>query len=197
MPVLIQNNQKTIIETRLKKFYSMTGQAFLLYKQNNNIMGRDVNTPALCNNSGENSFDCNLKVFNTYFAPYLKYVKTENKDDNLYVYFADGSAVKFTYYGHDILFFPKASKADADKVIVGKDAFLFGFYPGWCENHVRANEFCDKAVEPYVGINYDGTDESLYADCVNAAKILQLNNWSIPDGYPCFTEKPEDPDDII
>ena len=197
MPVLIQSNQKKVIETRLEKFNSMMGQAVTLSEIDNG-MRTDWKLTGACDSEGsEDGYACNLAIYNKYFKNYLKATKTEEKDGKLFVYFADGSAARFTYYGHDILFFPDAKKASLDKVVTGRDAFLFGFYPGWCENNVRAKNFCNGAVEPYVGTEWDGTDEGLGDDCLNATKILQLNNWNIPEGYPCFKEKEEDVDDII
>ena len=41
MPSLIQNHNKQIIETRLKKFYSTINQAILMAEQDKNIMRTD------------------------------------------------------------------------------------------------------------------------------------------------------------
>ena len=54
--------------------------------------------------------------------------------------------------------------------------------PGTCDPIY----FKNLGVEPYVHSDWDGTEEGLYASCSNAAKIIQLNDWKIPDDYPCF-----------
>lgn len=183
MPSLIQNHNKQIIETRLKKFYSTINQAILMAEQDKNIMRTDWKLVAECDYADRNSYSCNLKVFNEYFKDYIKYTKLENINNNLYVYFTDGSVVKLAYLCQDFYFYPKASGIKKD--IPGKDRFLFGFYPAGADGN-RNQYFKNLGVEPYIHSDWDGTEEGLYVNCNNAAKIIQLNDWIIPDDYPCF-----------
>lgn len=183
MPSLIQNHNKQIIETRLKKFYSTINQAIIMAEQDKNKMRTDWQLPALCDYADSNSYSCNLKVFNEYFKDYIKYTKLENINNLLYVYFTDGSVVRFSYFGQDFLFYPKPSGITKGKS--GKDAFMFAFYPAGASGK-RYQYFKNLGVEPYVHSDWDGTEEGLYASCSNAAKIIQLNDWKIPDDYPCF-----------
>ena len=185
MPSLIQNHDKQIIETRLQNFYSKINQALLMSEQDKNMMRTDWRPSALCASGTHNSYSCNLKVFNEYFKDYIKYTKLENKQDILYVYFTDGSAAYFTYFGQDITFFPKASKAELSNPKSGKDKFMFAFYPAGASGN-RNLYFKNLGVEPYIHSDWDGTKEGLYVTCSNAAKIIQLNSWKIPDDYPCF-----------
>lgn len=185
LPTLIQNHNKKIITTRLKKFYSTINQAILLSEQDKNIMRVDWRPSAFCSAGDKDNYSCTVKFFNEYLKNYIKYTKIENKDGILYVYFADGSAAYFTYYGQDIYFFPKGSKAELAQLKTGKDKFMFAFYPAGASGK-RNEYFKNLGVEPYIDANWDGTKEGLYNSCSNGAKIIQLNGWQMPDDYPCF-----------
>lgn len=187
MPTLIQNHNKKIITTRLKKFYSTINQAILLSEQDKNIMRVDWNPTSFCSPAEAAHYSCNVKFFNEYLKDYIKYTKIEKKYDRLYVYFADGSVVMFGYYGMDMKFYPKASKVSLplSSQVAGKDFFYFAFYPDGASGN-RNKYFKNLGVEPYIDSDWDGTKEGLYNSCVNATKIIQLNGWQIPDDYPCF-----------
>lgn len=187
MPTLIQNHNKKIITTRLKKFYSTINQAILLSEQDKNIMRVDWNPTSFCSHAEAANYSCNVKFFNEYLKDYIKYTKIEKKYDRLYVYFADGSVVMFGYYGMDMKFYPKASKASLplSSQVAGKDVFYFAFYPAGASGN-RNKYFKNLGVEPYIDSDWDGTKEGLYNSCSNATKIIQLNGWQIPDDYPCF-----------
>lgn len=187
LPTLIQNHNKKIITTRLEKFYSTINQAILLSEQDKNMMRVDWRPSALCEGADASRYSCTIKFFNMYLKNYIKYTKIENKDDRLYVYFDDGSVAYLAYYGQDISFFSKASKAKLPlaEQKTGKDKFLFAFYPAGAAGK-RDVYFRNLGVEPYIEVDWDGTKEGLYNSCANAAKIIQLNGWQIPDDYPCF-----------
>ncbi len=150
-------------------------------------MKEDWHPSALCSNMNSSSYECNLIIFNQYIAPYIKYTKIEDRDNRLYVYFTDSSAARFTYYGQDIWFFPKSTKTlmPFDSLKIGKDYFGFAFYPAGASGN-RNSYFKGKGVEPYITVDWDGTKKGLYSSCNNAAKIIQLNGWLIPDDYPCL-----------
>ncbi len=191
LPSLIEKHDKQVISTRLKKFYSTMNQAILLYEQKNNISKEYFDFSSFCDGLSKDSYECNLNVFNEYFAPYVKYTKIEKQDSKLVVYLADGSAYYTTYYGHDIYFLPKASKivgkSSFSGLKLGKDMFFFAIYPGGASAN-RDEYFRNLGMEPYIIQEWDGTYQGLYSSCSNAAKILQLNNWEFPNDYPCLKQ---------
>ena len=180
IPTLIQNHQKTIIETRLKKFYSAINQAVNLSVIDNG----PVESWYTANNKncteGSDNEKCLVPFFKTYLAPYLNYSKYEPSKNNYFsiVYFADGSAMRLTYYGHNFHFYPVAKKFET-KNIYGRDQFVFALYPD--SDNIN---YKNKGVEPGCPSNWDGSYEILKTNKDWAAKLIQMNNWKIPDDYP-------------
>ena len=189
LPTLIHNHNKKVIETRLKKFYSSMNQAILLSEVENGDK-KDwlfITRGEACS-ANSTSEACLTGFYNTYLKKYLKTTKSfyqVNSDDRyhaLYVYFADGSGVKIRYGGGDYIFYPYASKMDAPTAVEGRDRFGFGFYPRGAGG-MRNENFYNKGVEPYIDQSWDGTNEGLKTTKAYA-KLIQLNNWEIPDDYP-------------
>ncbi len=186
IPTLISNYKKLEIETRLKRFYSYMNQAIQLAEidygdKSTWDIGQTHNNLADCKTNAY-SEACLTTFFNKYFKNYLKYNKLlyDNEESMLLVYMSDGSVVAVGYAGSDYNY---CINYEAYKSNVhGRGCFLFGFYPRGAYG-LRNDLFKDKGIEPYVPYNWDGTFENLYN--VGAwAKIIQLNNWKIPDNYP-------------
>lgn len=204
MPVLIANHRKTVIETRLKKFYSSINQAIALAE--NEFGDRNGWIPTDTED-----------FWNNYLAKHLKYTKTENVNIGTRtiknVYFEDGSAVFIDIYdsrnaagditnktnGGHFRFCPEAKYCtkeyiiDNEKKYCGTKFFVFGFWPNEQSSQFKYHR--NKGVEPYYA-NWDGNNESLYTSpefgcntSENSSKrfctaLIQQNGWEIPKDYP-------------
>ena len=192
-PILLKHHRKTVIETSLKRFYTVTNQAVLLSTADNGEIQYwefvTAETPE------------NIQTFyNKYFD---KYLKTNNtgiynfKDGTrcFAIYFTDGSGATITYKGHDWFYCINARYLDEWNKYHGSQCFKFGFYPTWGsgqsgQSHLKST-YQNKGIEPYVNaskVNEDGsvsptTPGDLYSQKWYA-KAIQLNNWTIPDDYP-------------
>ncbi len=198
LPTLISKYKANVVETSLKKFYSMANQAVNLSVAENgetkywSFPNHTETDPAINLNSMED-------FYNKYFKKYLKVTKIE-KDVNKYMlYFADGSGVYLCNHARDWVYCLDAGDMksnDADKL--GRKCFMFGFYPkedmGCAPTSYSYKSFVNKGIEPYVGcltIDDDGnpdsvltTKDDLYDKPAFYTKAIQLNNWKIPKDYP-------------
>ena len=197
MPALIQQQHKLVVETRLKKFYSVINQAITMSERDNG--DKLYWTPS-------DSDD----LWNSYLKKYIKYVKEE---DYYYgrprkvVYFADGSlAVIDVYYatnedgsikekttGGHFLFFPFAKdfkptlSEEEFANLYSKKLFSFGFWPN--TDGPQWKQHYNKGVEPYK-VRWDGDANKLKEKCYDGTElqwctaVIQYNNWKIPKDYP-------------
>ena len=205
LPMLAENYQKIIIQTRLKKFYTTFNQAIL--------RSVDVNGPYdgwfyLVNHSyGDDGKQISKteqisSSFELYLAPYLsielrrKVIYTNQSSNTLY-YLSDGSAFMYNYtQNRDIYYYPKAP----DKCLkrnykerAGRCEFLFNFVPSpSIANDPAWNYLKNRGLEPYK-YNWDGNPAKLYntsQGCNNdkggalCTAIIQYNDWQIPQDYP-------------
>ena len=204
MPVLIANHNKSVVETRLKKFYSSMNQAIKMaeaeYGDKEGWHPKDTDD-----------------FWNNYLSKHLNYVSVEEKSlesrKQKIVSFADGSAVKIDIYfsenddgevtssthGGHFIFCTEAKycqepyfteNKEKDK---GKRIFTFGFWPN--ETNPGFKYHKNKGVEPYV-VWWDGKEESLYnsssygcnekssSNRMYCAAVIQHNGWKIPKDYP-------------
>ena len=96
------------------------------------------------------------------------------------------AVVKVCDSGDSKVFYPEyesAAAIDKKNNVSGKDHFYFALYSTGASGK-RSEYFYNKGVEPYIEDIWDGTEEGLKAYPRNYAKIIQLNNWQIPDDYP-------------
>ena len=206
IPTLIQKTTNLIVETKLKKIYSVMNQAIMLSELDN---GPKEKWPADC--------DGNCKTYyEKYLFPYLKknYIEKFNSygGENWAIYLTDGSVLvgkqtfDFFYYPNgknfDIENFYQQIENDTDankykRETVGSSSFAFRFRP---QDNSEHNKFhYQRGFEPYkaalnVSANNELTEENLrngYYGCnsTNNVKsyctaLIQLNNWKIPKNYP-------------
>ncbi|MDR1167926.1 MAG: type II secretion system GspH family protein [Heliobacteriaceae bacterium] len=162
MPALIANHRKIVVETHLKRFYSNMNQAIKLSEVDNG-------------DKKEWAFTGDIDWYNKYLAPYLKTTSIQYKDASLIIKFIDGSSDIISYYGHDHTYCLNSKQQK-----YGTNCFTFGFYPTYT---IFNKHHYDKGVEPYIRNDWDGTYEDLPR--VNGyTRMIQLNNWKIPDDYP-------------
>ena len=190
MPTLIHNHNKKVIETRLKKFYSSINQAIIMSELENGDK-KDwqlyyLNAPECT--ADTHSKECLRLVYDKYFKKYLKTTKAKwiDSSSSFVVYFADGSVARLGYGGRDWLFCinDRITKGGHWSNAVGEKCFMFGFYPTFKRNLPADEYLYNKGVEPFIRNDWDGTYEGLKTHPYNYTKLIQLNNWEIPDDYP-------------
>ena len=193
IPALIQNYKKSVVETRLRKFYSTINQAINLaeidYGNKTEWMVDDVDV-----------------LWDKYLKPYMKYSKEETinsfvqtQGDRKFkrVYLSDGSVFVFDIYegthGGHFYFCPVGKNCMIDNIITpefGTKIFRFGFWPS--EEGSTFKYHKNKGVEPYLA-NWDGNETSLYTNILGCSKtgqnmfctaVIQRNGWKIPKDYP-------------
>lgn len=213
LPAIVQKNNNKVVETRLKKFYSMINQAVqraeadygdrTYWYQDTNTIDADQDGKPI---PGSSTIE---KWWNKYMAPYIKTVNTKYNEEALPIFmFADGSQLMaaHTTSMRDWYFFTGDMYKCIDKYgsldeSMGKCAFLFIFMPGGDNadgDYVNRDEkwkyHRNKGFEPYK-YAWDGTREGLIngvehkRGCnTNAGAyctaLIQLNNWKIPKDYP-------------
>lgn len=182
IPTLVSKYQKHVVETRLKKFYSTMNEAIKLSEMENG----DKKEWEFETDNNPYSEATLRKFYEEYFAKYLKNVRVEyNKvsdDGGLDIFFADGSVVQIEYGGKDYTYCINEKRLKKYKMEYGKECFMFGFYP--TAINYKA-EYRNKGIEPYVPHTWDHTREGLFiCGGLCYTKLIQLNNWTIPEDYP-------------
>lgn len=203
LPVLIQNHRNTVVETRLKKFYSVINQAVIMAENDygdkiywyQDLQGAQTDDEGnLIPGSSESE-----KWFNKYLAPYLEIIKTEEMSDGTFiVFFPDGSALKQALNGttRDWLFYPSkvndCIKQYGDNGGSGICTFAFIFNPSPVDPTTWKYHI-NKGFEPYM-YSWDGNYEQLINGCkeqnqnaigrMYCAALIQYNGWKITKDYP-------------
>lgn len=202
LPNLIADYRASVVETRLKKFYSVMNQAILhSVNENGEVENWNYFIDQTTDDDGEyiNKSDISDLSFQKYLAPYLKIIEKKELTDGdgqkrILYYFADGSA--FAYQAHEnreIVFFPK----NAEKCLefpktesFGVCAFAFQFYP--ISNNKGWKYLYNKRMEAYLFL-WDGDEHTLYSDASYGCKegngnyctaIIHRNGWKVPEDYP-------------
>ena len=187
IPTLIQNYRKSVVETKLKRFYTNINQAITLAEV-------ELGDKTLWRPTDTNDF------WENYLSKYLKYLKVEDDAHRFKaVYFADGSVVLIDLYkdsvsvnGGHFIFYPNAKYyTKFNNKDFGMTCFPFAFWPNEPNSHFKYHK--NKGVEPYKAW-WNGTPKSLYTDgtygCSTTGRrffctaLIQLNGWKIPEDYP-------------
>ena len=205
IPPLIQSYRKQVIETRLKRFYSVINQAVKL---------------AEIDNGPVSSWQLSGDTFVEYVLPHLKLIEKSEKSNNAYnaeyvggsysyhsFYLSDGSLVlikkaqysdgkdeasKINYV--DIFFTPEPKRFDFEELSkrtnIGKTTFGFqlDMSDGFVKPYIRDLEK-NYSKDDLMGKTNKGTknyycsgksgDFGLYCTA-----LIMLNGWKIPDDYP-------------
>ncbi|MBQ8168716.1 type II secretion system protein [bacterium] len=214
IPTLVSNYKKQVIETRLAKFYSTVNQAIKLSETDNGSLttwdALELDKSIDSNGNQVNRTTNMLEWYNKYFSSYLKTAKIEkpenDRDGQILVYFHDGSMVGIS--AGSWIYYPFANDysssefnddgiTDRDRTVCGSKYFTFLFNPQNGYNNPTYSCHNGKYLEPYVDCSWDGTREQLMNHSVlgcsekdvrderaYCTKLIQLNNWKIPDDYP-------------
>ena len=203
LPALVQNYRNQVVETRLKKVYSVMNQAIVQSEVDNGAKELwDFDDP---------------DFFNKYINPYIKYLKTEIIESSRYnylcIYFSDGSMLmtKISNYknddgtiksgfgaNQDYFFYPNAKNFNKDEVesraMSGTSMFEFRFSPKYIDDDELLHD--GKGFEPYQrglklpldetkltkGSSYSCNKQN--QSPIFCTALIARNNWKIPKDYP-------------
>ena len=195
IPNLIANHNKSVVEQKLKKFYSMINQAIILaeaehgdrkfWYQDINSVDRDEDGNIIPGSSAV------VKWWNKYLAPYIKTV--DIKEDNRGLptfYFEDGSALKAVQdnFMRDWVFYTMNPEKCEKLSGSGRGICSFYFiYMPLGKNDATWEYHYNKGFEPFK-YNWDGSLEYLKANCQEGSRLyctalIQRNGWEIPEDY--------------
>ena len=180
LPALINNYEKSVVETRMQKFYTNINAALKLSIVENGDMV-DWTFP-----QDYYDADGSEKFFNTYLKNNLQYLKTVPRvttswpTNGIEVDLNDGSA--FVLSGTWITYYPNANKKQRS----GVDSFIFIINKNGNSviphgNELKLSENTLKKVNDVVYSCNGNTHRDYNRSC--AAYIMQ-NGWKIPEYYP-------------
>lgn len=209
IPPLMSSYRKSVVETRLKAFYSNINQAIAQSEiENGDKKYWDTLQNGFPTDVEGKPDTTQLPLAYAWYEKYLKgYLKTTNveyskaSDGKIKLYFLDGSLLLIS--SSSWLFYPKATdytealnesgELQRNKKLCGTKYFTFLFTPEIEDSDYKYHY--NKGVEPY-GCAWDGTRENLLnnntigcrKNATNEAayctKLIQINGWKIPDDYP-------------
>ena len=169
---LIQKHKKLETTARLKKFYSIMGQAITLSENEYGALN-DLLEP----NANKNKVE---DWFNKYLSKYLEFEKSgKTTYRGFTVYLADGTSFYIWKANCTEIYFD--TNGDKKPNTMGKDQFNFMLcsesVPGWAD-HKHWSSY-------YIG----GTSRSSRREyCINNARfcsgLLQYDNWEFKEDYP-------------
>lgn len=185
IPTLVNNYLKNQTITKLQKVYTTLYQAIKLSENDNG----PTNTWTYGSIYSGND---TLTMFNTYFAPYMKYTNvalaTQNTaNDSVDVYLIDGIKLRFWYDSalHIFVFLDGGKNP-----IGGKNLFIYRIIPGITNG---------KSFLPYGAESSDGTRNFWTSDAAYGCKstatnsvkpycagLIMYDNWQIRSDYPYF-----------
>ncbi len=210
LPVLTGHYRKTVVETRLKKFYTTMNQVILMSERDNGPkeywdeqpVSYDVDDDGNIDKTQESKM---IGWFNKYIKPYILTLDTNVNinavSGKVNIFFPDGS---LAIIGNSSwIFYPEAKDyklgsrhngaIDIDPADSGIRYFTFFFRPSLS---TPSNKYhYKKGVEPYK-YGWDGNISSLInqsnvgcqQNAINerayCTTLIQLNGWRIPDNYP-------------
>ncbi len=205
IPNLIQSYKKSVVETRLAKFYSVMNNAIRMSEAEYGPQNTwtDYHVGSTRDDDGNEVYDKGDKIdiaVNKYFAPYLRITGSEeirdvangNAPQKVY-YLADGSAFSFNLHENREIYFyirnPKECLKKSDSK--GICRFTFSFIPpSYNDNSYKYN--IGNGMQPCLYM-WDGDEASLMNDtkygCKNGSgsyctEIIRRNGWKIPKDYP-------------
>ena len=180
LPALINNYEKSVVETRMQKFYTNINAALKLSIVENGDMV-DWTFP-----QDYYDADGSEKFFNTYLKNNLQYLKTVPRvttswpTNGIEVDLNDGSA--FVLSDTWITYYPNANKKQRS----GVDSFIFiinkngnSVVPHGYD--LKLNESTIKLVED---VSYSCNGKSRKAFNRSCAAYIMQNGWKIPEYYP-------------
>ncbi|MBP3924209.1 type II secretion system protein [bacterium] len=182
MPILIENHQKRVVETRLQKFYSVFNSALRASVAENGDMSNWTFPADYYDWEGADVF------FETYLKKYLVYKKTKRNVHTIWptygteIYLNDGSAFVVSG-GPWITYYPVAKKTKH----AGVEVFVFAMDPSkntMLPLSLRAIQNYGQHIDWVDAVEYSCNPESRNTFNRVCATYIMLNSWKIPDNYP-------------
>ena len=185
IPSLVTKYQKHVVETKLAKFNSTMNQAMRLSMVDNG------DPDGWLERNHNYSYPETVEFMNTYFLPYMKYIKTEpsSSQNGIRVILLDGSYFSFsvTQDGGDIVYY-----VNGKTEINPRNKFQYQFTK---KKDIGTNDVNSASyIEPYIfrwngSVNHlkNGNTWACKKGCTNCGyctKLIQLNGWKIPKDYP-------------
>ena len=206
LPALMANGRKQETVARLKKFNSMMLQAILL-SENDNGPYEYWNKEAMATSDEseqgdgydiEKGSEQASRFFNTYFAPYIKYLRLEKTDkcnSGLKLTFNDGSHACLKNGG--CMDFIYDVNGDRKPNKYGYDTFYYVFCP---TKNSASSHIMHKTKRPFIPYYGSATEENwnnreyLLNTCKQkgseignsgvCARLIEFDGWEIRDDYP-------------
>lgn len=198
IPTLIQNYKKRTVEVKLLQSYSLINQALQIsYVENGPVSSWDKNITTAHKWTYEELTDW----FNKYLAPYLKYNHTnkiteksingvgeEVVVERLEIILNNGVIMRLeTLDPYDMTIAFKDNK-----IITGKNQFAYQFRTvgdnivlrTYWNNELEDN--CDKTLDSLKYRDRYGCYEASHGQGMLCSKLIEVNNWKIPNDYPYF-----------
>ena len=201
IPNLIQSYKKTVVETRLAKFYNVMNNAIRMAEVDYGPQSTwpDYHIDHTNDENGNAEYDKGPKIdiaVNKYFAPYLRITGSEDIiATHVRVYYlSDGSAFSFHLKeNREIMFYPYGSPEKYEESSsLGSGMFAFAFIPG-VMSYPGYKYNLNNGMQPNL-YKWDGNEASLMNDttygCKNGndgvycTEIIRRNGWKIPKDYP-------------
>ncbi len=207
IPALVQSYKKTVVGTKLAKFYSTINQAITRSEiDNGDKRNWDIMYHTTVDRPDEEGISAK-EWYEKYLARYTQVLKTEetNTQEEVFnVYFPDGSMVGIM--GAHMLYYPDSKDykenqlatddgveyTDRKRSDSGIKYFVFHFVPYSTNNKWTYN----KGVVPYMDSNFDGSNDMLKnnptlgcrQEVTNerayCTELIRRNGWKIPKDYP-------------
>lgn len=170
LPTLIQHHRNTVVENKLKRFYSVMQQAIKMSEAENGELQYWYQNFG----TGYTSADI-LEWYEKYLGKYIKSVKIEqnrsiNNSNRPIVYLPDGSAFTFDNPSRDIRFLTQPGKCNT----IGVCTFKFILYPYGLTSYGQAGHYNAKQF-----LQLCTTNSASY--CTG---YIHFNGWKIPVDYP-------------
>ena len=185
IPSLVTSYQKHVVETKLARFNSTMNQTMRL------SMADNGDPDSWLERNHNYSYPETVEFMNTYFLPYMKYIKTEpsSSQNGIRVTLLDGSYFSFsvTQDGGDIVYY-----INGKTEINPRNKFQYQFTK---KKDIGTNDVNSASyIEPYIfrwngSVNHlkNGNTWACKKGCTNCGyctKLIQLNGWKIPKDYP-------------
>ena len=179
MPALISNHRKSVVENKLKKFYSSMSQAVISSEAAVGASPNEWDTFSSAYNGPEME-----AWFNKYLKNYLQVLDVQRKGSYVYVALSDGTG--FVIFNHFKtvngihVYFCTDYKKCGDKPD-GKNIFTFMFYQKGFSTYGQGSSITrEQLLNPALDCSC-ATNQSYPHYCSN---LIQREGWKIPDDYP-------------